>query len=163
MRDYLEKLLSLLDHKYDVLQELIERQEGFKQFLIKPDWPRFYEVTAPQEKLLTRLRQTQSAQDYLLTELGKRLRLTGTITIKGLCPCLEPEWQRALLTSAEKLREPIQKLRELTRMSQMLNQVQWRFLRETDKNAANDQQLSSYTHQGYAARSSYENRFTQEV
>jgi len=163
MRDYLEKLLSLLDHKYDVLLELIERQEGFKQFLIKPDWPRFYEMTAPQEKLLTRLRQTQSAQDYLLTEMGKRFRLTGTITVKGLCPCLEPEWQRALLTAAEKLREPIQKLRDLTRLSQMLNQVQWRFLRETDKRATSDLQLNNYTHQGYTAQALHENRFTQEV
>ncbi|MDJ0835302.1 MAG: flagellar export chaperone FlgN [Acidobacteriota bacterium] len=164
MREYLEKLLSLLEHKHEILGDLIDRQETFKRFLIKPEWARFYQVTLPQEQLLNRLRQIQSAQDYLLAELAKRLRLKGHITVKGLCPCLEPEWQRALLAATARIREDVERLQNLTRLSQLLHQAQWSFLRQSER-AASPQtaQLDVYTPHGYTRQLPGGNRFIREV
>ena len=160
MRETLEKILALLEHKHVVLRELIERQQEFKRFLIKPEWTRFLEVTRPQEELLNRLRQIQSAQDYLMGDLVRHFRLTGKISIKGILPCLEGEWQRALSDAIEKVRVDIVELKQLTRLGQVLQQAQWRFLRETSlQQGANN---NFYTPHGYT-RNFDENRFVREV
>lgn len=164
MRDVLEKLISLLEHKTEVLNELIERQEGLKRFLIKPDWSKYMDMTRPQEELLNRLRQIQSAQDYLMGDLAKRLRLTGKITLKGLVPCLEPAWQKALNSSLDKIKSALGKLRELTRLSQVLQQAQWRYLRLSEQLAGGGTPSSAVYNSGGYTQSAYrENIFVREV
>lgn len=162
MRETLEKLLSLLEHKQTVLQELIERQQAFKTFLIRPDWKKYYDVTKPQEELLNRLRQIQSAQDYLLSDLGRRLRLRGKVTLKGLCPCLEPKWRQSLLSAIDKIREAVEALRGLTQLSQILHAGHARFLRECQETIGGGQGNNFYTPHGYT-RAFQENRFVREV
>ena len=164
MREFLEKLLALLEHKHEVLGSLIEGQAALKRFLINPNWTEFFEMTRPQEALLNRLRQIQSAQTYLLGELAKRLRLRGRITLKGLCPCLDPEWRRPLLERIEWIRAAVIELRELNRLSGILHQSHVGFMRETHLlSAGSGAGGDVYTAQGYTRPTYSENRFVREV
>jgi len=164
MREHLEKLLALLEHKHDVLGELIDGQSALKRYLINPSWTGFLEMTRPQEALLNRLRQIQSAQDYLLGELAKRLRLRGKITLKGLCPCLDGEWRRPLLERIERIRTAVLRLRELNRLSGVLHQAQVGFLRRAQALEAGPEVSGDvYTPQGLTRPVYSENRFVREV
>jgi len=130
MQDNLGKLVSLLEHKHHHLQELIRRQEQFKEYLTRPEWTRFNEVTRPQEGMLLKLRQIQAAQDYLLGELSRSLNIPKVPNLKSLCAHLEPEWQRVILECIEKVRVAVDRLQELSRLSMALNQAEWRFNRD---------------------------------
>ena len=128
MRSHLEKLVALLEHKHTILLELTERQRSFKEFLINPEWHRFFEYTQPQEQLLNKLRQIQAAQDFLLAEIAADRNVARIATLKALCRFLDPEWQRAVLDLVAKIGEATHELRKFTRLSQVLNQSHWRFV-----------------------------------
>lgn len=129
MRSHLEKLMALLTHKRVILEELVERQESFKAFLIRPQWHLFFEYTQPQEALLNKLRQIQAAQDFLVMELANSYEVSHIPNLRSLCRYIEPEWQRAVLDALEHIGEATAKLRKLTRLSQALNQAHWQFMK----------------------------------
>ena len=82
MQENLSKLVSLLEHKLYLLTELITKQEGFKEFLMNPAWERLPEAMRPQEKLMLKLRQVQSAQDYLMGELARGFHVAQIPNLK---------------------------------------------------------------------------------
>ncbi len=127
MEDLLEKLIALLERKHEALQRLISGQERFKQFLVKPRWSKFADVTQPQESLLLKLRQMQAAQDYLLASLAGKLGKAEIATIKELCRLLPESWRRAIFELSQKIKDAAARLQGLSRLSQSLNQAQWRY------------------------------------
>jgi len=130
MDDLFEKLVALLERKSETLQRLIEGQERFKQFLIKPRWSQFAEATQPQESLLTKLRQMQAAQDYLLSCLAGKLGVAEIKTLKRLCGLAPGHWARTIAALADQVKTAVARLQGLSRMSQALNQAQWRYAQE---------------------------------
>lgn len=156
MRSHLEKLLALLAHKRAILEELVERQEGLKAFLIRPRWHRFFEFTQPQEALLQKLRQIQAAQDFLMQELACAFHVHKVPNLRSLCRYIEADWQRAILDAVEHIREVTLKLRGLTRLSQALNQAHWQYLQRYMAEAHNRPDLGcTYTANGSTASAAW--------
>ncbi len=156
MQDNLSKLVSLLEHKHHLLQELIRCQEQFKTYLAQPEWSRFNEMTRPQEDMLLKLRQIQAAQDYLLGELSRDLNLPKIKNLKSLCAHLEPEWQRVILECIAKVRVAVEKLQELSRLSMALNQAEWRFNRDLARKAGGPAVATNvYNAHGYAQQTTF--------
>lgn len=152
MRNHLEKLLALLSHKRAILEELVECQERFKAFLVRPKWHQFFEYTQPQEVLLQKLRQIQGAQDFLLSELAASYQVATLPNLRTLCRFLDSDWKHAITEAVEGIRESTGKLRGLTRLSQALNQAHWQFLRQYMKEGHGRPDLGcTYTANGYTS------------
>ena len=130
MKDLYGKLIALLERKREVLAELIEKQQTFKEFLTQPRWSRFPEVTRPQEDLLVNLRQIHSAQDYLLSELSREMKIARPGNLKGLAAHLQEEQRETLLQLIGEISDAVTRLRELSRLSLALNQAEWCFNRD---------------------------------
>lgn len=151
MQDNLSKLVSLLEHKHHLLEELIQCQERFKEYLTRPEWSRFNEMTQPQGEKLLKLRQIQAAQDYLLGELCRSLNVPKVQNLKSLCALLEPEWQRVILECVEKVKASVARLQELSRLSTALNQAEWRFNRDLMRQSGGPAVATNvYNAHGYA-------------
>lgn len=165
MRSHLEKLLALLAHKRAILEELVDRQERLKAFLIKPRWHQFFEYTQPQEALLQKLRQIQAAQDFLMQELAAAFHVVNLPNLRALLAYIEPDWQHALRDAIDHIREITQRLRGLTRLSQALNQAHWQFQQQYMAEAHDRPDLScTYTANGHTASSAWvANRYCSSV
>ena len=156
MQDHLCKLVSLLEHKDLVLQDLIAGQERFKDFLSQPQWSRFNEVTYPQEELLVKLQQLQAAQDYLMSELTRSLKVQKLSTLKALCRLVAPEWRAKLLPLIQTISEDVAQLQELSRLSAALNQAEWRFNRDWLTQTGQQVPVTDiYNARGYAHKTIY--------
>ena len=165
MRTHLEKLFALLTHKRAILEELVERQERFKEFLIRPRWSEFLDYTQPQELLVQKLRQIQAAQDFLLSELAASLHQRSLPTLNALLRHIEPEWQRVLAEAIEAIRAATTQLRSLTKLSQALNQSHWNFVRRYMAEGHGRTELGcTYTSNGYASHAALiQNRYNSSV
>ncbi len=165
MRSHLEKLLALLAHKRAILEELVDRQERLKAFLIKPRWHQFFEHTQPQEVLLQKLRQIQAAQDFLMQELAAAFHVGSLPNLRALLRYIEPDWQRALQDAIEHIRGVTERLRGLTRLSQALNQAHWQFQQNYLTQAHGSSDLGfTYTANGHTASSAWvANRYCSSV
>ena len=150
MDDTLKKLVTLLEHKFRIMEELIEKQEHLKKFLINPDWNAFIDMTKPQEALLTNLRQVQAAQDMLMAQLAQSVGVATLPNLKTLLRFVTKDWKGTINGLIERISDAALKLRELTRLSQVLNQSQWRFVRQWQGQDPNRVQTNTYNAQGYA-------------
>ena len=130
MRDLYGKLIALLERKHEVLGDLVAKQEAFRDFLTRPQWSRFTDVTRPQEELLVNLRQIHSAQDYLLVELAREMEIPRPNSLKAFCAYLDEERREELLKFIHDIGERVARLRELSRLSLALNQAEWCFNRD---------------------------------
>lgn len=129
LHDHLLKLTALLEHKLEVLTELIQGQEQFKAFLSAPNWSQFHHLTQPQEELLNNLRQIQAAQDYLLAELSAKLNVPKIQNLMSLCRFLDPEFSKRIKALALQVGEKVRRLQALSRLASALNIAEWRFNR----------------------------------
>ncbi|CAM2008055.1 flagellar export chaperone FlgN [Acanthopleuribacter pedis] len=152
MNALLAKLEALLVHKIQVLTELAERQKALREFLIKPDWYRFFEMTQPQEALLTNLQQIMAAQDALLTEIAKRRGLQRFKSLKALLPYVDARSRDRISDAIDQIRHITHECRKYSRQSQMLQQAQWKFLERWANQGVPGalQQPNAYNAQGYA-------------
>lgn len=154
MRSHLEKLLALLEHKKVILGELIDHQERFKAFLVKPNWPEFTDHTRPQELLLQKLRQVQAGQDFMMKELAASYGVAVLPNLKTLCFYVDPPTKQRINELIESIGALVTRLRGLTRLSQALNQSHWQFMREHMSRAHGRPDLGcTYTANGYTSRS----------
>ncbi|CAM2066968.1 Flagellar export chaperone FlgN [Sulfidibacter corallicola] len=160
------KLVSLLQHKHQVLIELIEKQRDLRAFLVKPDWSRYFEMTRPQEALLTNLQQVMAAQDALLSEMAKRRGVPRFKTLGALAESLGGDWRATLLEHRNKIQAATQELRKYSRQSQMMQQAQWQFIQKW-LNAGQPGRLqapNAYNARGFAHQSiDMGNSLVQEV
>ncbi len=166
MNALLAKLEALLAHKIQVLTELADRQKALRQFLINPDWYRFFEMTQPQEALLTNLQQVMAAQDALLTEIAKRRGLQRFKSLKALLPYVDAGSRDRISDAVDQIRRITQECRKYSRQSQLLQQAQWKFLEQWAAKGVPGalQQPNAYNAQGYAHQVfSAQSRIHQEV
>jgi len=165
MRTHLDKLLALLTHKRTILDELVERQEAFKQFLVRPSWHRFFEYTQPQEALVQKLRQIQGAQDYLLTRLAAEYRVAHLPNLRTLCRFVDADWKRVIHGEIVEIRRSTERLRSLTRLSQALNQSHWQLIRRYMAEAHGRPDLGcTYNANGYTSSPALsDNRYSASV
>ncbi len=155
MQEHLSKLVSLLEHKTYLLNRLIRKQEDFKDFLMRPQWEQLPSIMQPQEDLMLKLRQVQSAQDYLLSELARAANVAQIPNLKSLCTLIEPEWQRLVLDYIDKLEDAVARLRGITQTTQALNQAEWRFNRELLQGRVAPKALNVYNAQGYTQQAAF--------
>lgn len=153
MRDFTERLFAVLEHKLSVLEALIEKQEALKQFLVKPDWQQFADVTRPQEGLLRQLQQAHAEQNQLLDRFSGRTPRRTKPTLRWLAEQLDGGSQDRLDGLRTRLRERVDTLRNLSRLSQRLSQAQWDFaqncLAAGSPALASAQREVTYTANGY--------------
>ena len=153
MQEHLSKLVSLLEHKLYLLNKMVRKQEEFKDFLLQPNWDRLPGIMKPREDLMLKLRQVQSAQDFLMGELARVANVPRIPNLRSLCTLIEPEWQRLVLEYIDKIEDAVERLRQITSTNRALNQAEWCFNRELMGGRPVSHQV--YNAQGYTRQAAF--------
>lgn len=128
MQHIVEDLILLLEEKCVLLGELIQLQVEFREFMIRPDWSRFGEVTAPQNALMARLNQSQQRQRTLLDHYARARGLRKIGSLAMLEPLLPAREREIIAELRGKIRMGTMELKRHATVHQALQQSHQRFV-----------------------------------
>lgn len=128
MQDQLSCLVEVLQEKSLHMEKLLQYQEAFKAFLIKPRWHRFFQVTRPMEACLAKVYTFHEQERKLLARISRELQVPTCKSLRELMEHLDAYWRDRLRSWCKRLADLARRLRANAFLSGNLSDAHARFM-----------------------------------